>query len=128
MEEQNQHFLKLNDISCYKIAYHLSNYIWDIGIGWDYFAKDTVGKQHVKASDSISANIAEGFGRYYKKDKILFYRYAYGSLKEVNDWIQKSKDRKLISEKQYNFIFDELEKLPKEINSLIKYTNLKLKI
>ncbi|MCK4639103.1 MAG: four helix bundle protein, partial [Bacteroidales bacterium] len=27
-----------------------------------------------EAADSISANIAEGFGRYHKKDKIKFYR------------------------------------------------------
>ena len=65
-------YLKLNDISAYKIAFNLSNYIWQIVIKWDYFAKDTVGKQFVKAADSISANIAEGFGRYGKKDRIRF--------------------------------------------------------
>ncbi len=41
---------------------------------------------------------------------------------------EKSKVRKLISEKEYNHIFKELDKLPKELNQLIKYTNLKLKI
>jgi len=128
MKTQDQHFLQLNDITCYKIAYHLSNYIWAIVITWDYFTKDTAGKQLVRATDSISANIAEGFGRFFKKDKVKFYRYAAGSLKEVNDWIHKSKDRKLIATEQYNYIFQELEKLQKEINSLTKYTNLKLKI
>ena len=72
-------YLQLNDIDAYKIAFNLSNYVWDIVIKWDYFAKDTVGKQFVKAVDSISANIAEGFGRYHKKNKIVFYRYSYGS-------------------------------------------------
>jgi four helix bundle protein len=128
MEIKDDYYLKLNDITAYKIAFHLSNYVWDIVLKWDYFAKDTVGKQFVRSTDSISANIAEGFGRYYKKDKILFYRYSYGSLSESKDWNQKAKVRKLITEEQYNYIFGELEKLPKEINSLIKYTNLKLKI
>ena len=61
-------YLTLNDITAYKIAFNLSNYVWDIVVIWDYFAKETVGKQFVKAIDSISANIAEGFGRYSKKE------------------------------------------------------------
>ena len=72
-------YLQLNDLDSYKIAFNLSNYIWDIVLKWDYFAKDTIGKQFARSVDSISANIAEGFGRYTKKDKINFYRYSYGS-------------------------------------------------
>ncbi len=120
-------YLKLNDIESYKMAFNLSNNVWDIVIKLDYFAKDTVGKQFVKAVDSISANIAEGFGRYSKKDKIRFYRISKGSVQESFDWNEKCKVRKLISEKQYQMIFDELVKLPKLINQLIKYTNLALK-
>ena len=78
-------YLKLNDIDAYKTAFNLSNYVWEIVVKWDTFAKDTVGKQFVKSTDSISANIAEGFGRYFKKDKIKFYRYSTGSLKEAFD-------------------------------------------
>jgi four helix bundle protein len=99
-------YLKLNDIECYKVAFHLSNYVWDVVISWDYFAKDTVGKQFVRAADSISANIAEGFGRYFRKEKMQFYRYAKGSVKECLDWNQKSKVRDLITD-----------------NSIRKYTN-----
>ena len=123
----DKHYLTLNDINSYKIAFNLSNYVWDIIIKWNYFEKDTIGKQFTRAVDSISANIAEGFGRNGKKDKIRFYRYSFGSLKECFDWNEKSKIRKLITIEQYNFIFSELDKLPKEINSLIKYSNEKLK-
>ena len=71
--ERTGKFLKLNDISAYKKAFALANYVWQRVIKWDWFAKRTVGVQYIKAIDSISANIAEGFGRYYKKDKIKFY-------------------------------------------------------
>ncbi len=84
-------YLELKDISAYRISFDLSNYVWDIVIKWNYFAKDTVGKQLVKAVDSISANIAEGFCRYFKKDKVNFYRYSCGSIKESFDWIEKAK-------------------------------------
>ena len=119
---EQKKFLQLNDIEAYKIAFHLSNYVWDIIISWDYFPKSTIGRQYVDAVDSISANIAEGFGRHFKKDKINFYRYSKGSLKECLDWNEKAKIRKLISNEQYNHIFSELDKLPRSINSLIKYT------
>lgn len=121
-------YLQLNDIEAYKIAFCLSNYVWDIILKWDYFSKDTIGKQFARAIDSISANIAEGFGRYGKKDKINFYRYSYGSIKESFDWNEKAKIRKLITKEQYDYIFSELQKLPISVNGLIKYTNLKLKI
>ena len=126
MQEKN--YLKLNDISAYKISFHLSNYIWDIIMNWDYFAKDTIGKQFTRSIDSISANIAEGFGRYNKKDKIKFYRYSFGSLKESLDWNEKARIRKLFTEEQYEYILKELNKLPKELNYLIKFTNEKLTI
>ncbi|MFA4830604.1 MAG: four helix bundle protein [Patescibacteria group bacterium] len=122
-----QKYLQLNDIGAYKMAFHLSNYVWDIVIKWDFFAKDTIGKQWVRAVDSNSANIAEGFGRYSKKDKIKFYRYTYGSVKECCDWTLKAKVRGLISQKQYDHIMGELNKLPKEVNGLIAFTNAKLK-
>lgn len=119
-------YLQLNDIGAYRISYNLSNYVWDIVIAWDYFSRDTVGKQWTRAVDSISANIAEGFGRYTKKDKINFYRYSFGSLKESQDWTQKAKTRNLITDEQYMHIMKELDKMPKELNYLIKFTNEKL--
>ena len=121
-------YLSLKDLNSYKISFELSNYVWDIIINWDYFAKDTVGKQFVRSIDSISANIAEGFGRYHKKDKILFYRYSYGSIQESINWTEKAIKRNLINLEQYNKIISDLELLPKEVNSLIKYTNDKLKV
>lgn len=120
-------YLKLADVDCYKRALKLSNYVWDVVIEWDYFAKKTVGTQFVRAVDSISANIAEGFGRYHKKDKIKFYRYSCGSIKESLDWNEKSGYRDLLLEKQYEHILAELKALPKEVNYLVKFTMDKLK-
>ena len=126
MEEQK--FLKLNDIEAYKLSFSLSNYVWHIISSWKNFEKDTIGKQFVRSTDSISANIAEGFGRFGKKDKIRFFRVAQGSLYETLDWNEKSKVRHLIPLSDYNHILDVLHKLPKAINSLIKFTNNNLTI
>ncbi len=121
-------YLKLNDIEAYKISFSLSNAVWKIILKWNQFEKDTIGKQFIRSVDSISANIAEGFGRYHKKDKIKFYRYSYGSLYESLDWNEKAIKRNLITAEQYNYIFNELEKLPKSLHHLINFTNTKLRI
>jgi len=112
-------YFKLNDIEAYKVAFNLSNYVWDVVNNWDYFSKETVGKQFVNAIDLISSNIAEGSGRFIKRDKIRFYRISIGSLKESLDWHKKSKVRNLLSAEQYQFIFEIPEKLPKLIKQLI---------
>lgn len=123
-----QNYLQLNQITAYKKSFHLSNLIWELTSNWDSFAKYTVGQQFVRAIDSISANLAEGFGRYHKKDKIKFYYYSFGSVKECLDWNEKARVRKLIDNETYTKIFSILEILPKEIHQLIKFTNEKLKI
>ncbi|WP_424583258.1 four helix bundle protein [Tunicatimonas sp.] len=94
--------------------------------GWDHFSKNTLGQQFVRAVDSISANIAERFGRCGKKDKIKFYRYAFGSTYESLDWNEKTKVRKLTSLKQYQEFYTDLKRMPKLINTLIKITNTNL--
>lgn len=125
---EGKRYLSLNDVNAYKISFHLSNYVWDVVAKWDYLSKDTIGKQFIRAVDSISANIAEGFGRHGKNDKIKFYYYSFGSLNESMDWNEKSKRRCILTVEQYRIIMNELKKLPREINSLIKFTREKLAI
>ena len=124
----NKNYLKIGGISAYKISYDLGNKAWSLILKWDYFARDTVGKQLARSVDSISANIAEGFGRFHKKDRIKFYYNARGSVFEAQCWLKKAKDRELMTDKEFEEILDELRLLPKEINQLIKFTNDKLTI
>lgn len=121
-----KHFLTLVDIGAYNIALRLSNEVWDIVGGWEIFAKDTVGKQFVRSVDSISANIAEGFGRYAKKEKTQFFRYSMGSVRESLDWNAKALHRGLVNQEQHDHIQSVLLSLPREIHALINYYNTRL--
>src|SRR4030042_6914411 len=103
---------KLEDISAYRIASELSDYVWEIVIKWDYFPRKTLGAQMTEAFDSVAGNIAEGFGRYHKKDKIKFYYNARASCFESAHWCKKACSRKLISKPENNRIMEELRKLP----------------
>lgn len=57
--------MTLEEIQTYQLAMDLGERVWVIVDRWNYFAKDTVGKQLVKAADSIAANISEGYGRFF---------------------------------------------------------------
>ena len=122
-----KNYLTIEKISSYHKSFDLSNEIWSVVIKWDYFAKDTIGKQFVRSTDSISANIAEGFGRYSKKDKVKFYRISLASLEESCDWLRKASVRGLISENEKSVMFQKFEDIKKETYHLIKFTNEKLK-
>jgi four helix bundle protein len=120
-------YQKLNDWEAYKTAFHLSNYVWAIVLTWSRLPQYTLGEQFIRSIDSVSANMAEGWGRYNKRDKVRFFRYAQGSCKESFDWNEKAKVRQLITPEQYSHIFNELDKIPKGINTQIKYTLKNLK-
>lgn len=119
-------YLRLEDLEVYELAMSIGKEVWDIVLRWDYFQKDTVGKQIVRSADSISANISEGYGRFTYKENRQFCIYARGSLMETKTWITKSHQRNLITEVQYNHIIENLKKLHLKLNAYIKSINKKI--
>lgn len=112
--------MKLEELQVYQLSMELGDKIWEIVINWDYFLKDTIGKQLVRAADSVAANLSEGFGRFfYKENKQLCY-YSRGSLFETKTWLTKVKNRKLISEDQFKNFTEEIDLIGKKLNSYIK--------
>jgi four helix bundle protein len=111
---------KITDIEVYVLSEELSNKIWEIVKKWNWFEKDTLGKQLVKAADSISANIAESHGRFHYKDKQKFGYYARGSLEETKSWVRKSYVRRLVTKDQFTEIKDYLKKMGPKLNGLIR--------
>ena len=81
---------------------------------------DTIGKQLVRSADSIAANISEGFGRYHFKDSKRFYYISRGSLFETKTWLEKSKNRKLITEEIYDKLLKDLNRTGVKLNNFIK--------
>ena len=128
VKEPAKKYLKLEDINAYVTASELGDVVWNLVSKWDWFAKRTIRAQLADSIDSIGVNIAEGFGRYHKKDKQKFYYNSRGSVYESAHWIKKAHQRKLIEDKQFDFIMGRLRTLPKSINQLIKYTSQKLTI
>jgi len=111
----------LEKLEVYNIDEKFSDDIWDIVVKWDYFKKDTIGKQLVRAADSISANIAEGYGRYFYKESKQFYFYSRGSIQETKSWLSKCMRRKLKATEICEPLIELCKKLLLMLNAFIKF-------
>lgn len=112
--------MRLEELELYKQCIIFEEKIWNVVSQWDYFSKDAMGKQLVRSADSISSNIAEGYGRYFYKENRQFCYYSRGSLLETKNWIIKAHQRKLISEKEFTDFQAELEIIHRKLNAYIK--------
>ncbi len=104
----------------YKAAERLSDAVWKIVSGWSIFAKDTIGKQLVRAVDSIGANIAEGNGRYNYRENQRFVRIARGSLYETKYWLHRAYARGLLQVSQYAALMPLADELAPALNAYLK--------
>jgi len=111
----------LEKLEVYNLAEDFSDRIWKIVQCWKIFEKDTVGKQMTKAADSISANIAEGYGRYYYKESKQFYFYGRGSILETKSWLSKCNRRGIIPIEESEELINYAEKILFKLNAYIKF-------
>lgn len=116
----------LDELELYNLAQVYSDKVWSVVEKFDAFAKFGLGRQWTDAADSISANIAEGYGRYFLKDNIKFCFYSRGSLLENKNWLRKAKNRNLVTEEKYTELLEDLKIMHKKLNGYIKVlkTNL----
>jgi four helix bundle protein len=114
-------YFNLDDLEVYQLAESFSDEIWFLVSEWDYFAKDTVGKQIVRSADSIGSNIAEGYGRYHYKENRNFCYFSRGSIIETNGWLRKSKIRQLITVEQFDLLFEKLQTIHLKLNAYLKF-------
>lgn len=112
--------MELEELKVYNLSMDLGEVIWSLVNSWDHFSKETIGKQLVRASDSIAANLSEGFGRFHFKESINFGYYSRGSLFETKTWLVKAHNRKLIIDDKYNLLIEELNVIGKMLNGYIK--------
>ena len=112
------------ELDVYRLAEELSDLIWSAYDVWDYKAQHTLGVQVIRASDSIAANIAEGYGRFSPADRKKFFLYARGSFEETKCWLRKAFRRGIIATTEtakYKRLIDELG--PK-LNAFIRATRI----
>ena len=80
-----------------------------------------MSNQLIRASRSVTANIAEGHGRYYFQENTQFYRQSRGSLTEILDHLISAFDENYISVIQLDEFRGQYEKCLKLLNGYIGY-------
>ncbi len=113
-------FVRFQDLEVYKLSEALADAVWEIVCTWDTLARDTIGKQVVRAADSIGANIAEGSGRGSQGDTRRFLRIARGSLMEAQHWLRRAFRRRLLTSDQTTALQATLDLLPLKLNAYLK--------
>ena len=73
-----------------------------------------------RAAVSISSNIAEGFSRKSKKEKVQFYATALASLREVQNQVLIARDIKYIERSGFDQLAQKTVLISKLINGLTK--------
>jgi four helix bundle protein len=104
-------------LEIYRLSERLADLIWDIASAWHHLARDTVGKQLIRASDSIGANIAEGAGRGTYADNRRFALIARGSLYETKHWLRRAFKRRLLTDEQVGLIQPLVDELAPRLNA-----------
>jgi four helix bundle protein len=108
------------NLRVYRLSEDIADRIWDLVMEWDYFTRDTVGKQLVRAADSVGANIAEGDGRGSYADNRRFVRTARGSLNEAKHFLRRAYRRKLLTADDVKVLKPLLDELGPRLNSYLK--------
>ena len=107
-------------LKCYKKALAFSNWVYEITKEFPKDEQFGVISQFRRAALSIPLNIAEGVGRYNKKDRQHFYRMARSSSFECIPLIEISLQQQYIDNSIYVEARSKCEELSKIIMGLIK--------
>lgn len=118
-------FQRFEDIQAWQKAKSLTIEIYRITCE-DKFSKDYGLKDQIRrASVSIMANIAEGFGRKTNKDFAHFLVQAHGSAAEVQSHLHIALGLNYINQETFSNLYNELDHISRMIMSLCKHLQQK---
>ena len=88
---------------------------------WPHEDAYMLRSQIVRASRSVTANIAEGFGRHHHQENIQFCRLARGSLAEALDHLNVAADEGLLASEAYTDLRQAVADTWRVLNGYIAY-------
>ncbi len=120
MLKENSKIKSFTDLIAWKKSHQLAIEIYSITK--DFPKEEIFGltNQMRRCAVSVPSNIAEGFSRNFKKEKIQFYRISLGSLTELQSQLLIARDIKYLEKESFKKISDMTIEVNKLINGLIK--------
>ena len=114
MAEQH---VPIEETTLYKTFEEVADDVWSLVDAWPQFAKNAMGRQLVSAADSVTANLADGDGRYGSYDAIHFFVIARGSARETKDRLKRASKRGLAPA----LLIAKCDRGLRELNAFISY-------
>ena len=108
------------NMEIFQIAYSLAIDIHKMLDKFPEKEQDNITSQTRRAVTSISLNIAEGSVKKSYREFLQFLTYSYGSAKELDVLLSMSKDLGYITKKDYDFLFEKLDKLMAKLFGFMK--------
>jgi four helix bundle protein len=90
------------DLEITKLARELIKKVYQFSLNFPREEMFSLTSQLRRSSISVLLNIAEGSGRYYKKDYAKFVRNSVGSLIEIDGALKIAIDQKYFSQEKYS--------------------------
>lgn len=110
---------RFEDIIAWQKARVFINHVYNATRNFPPEERFGLTSQFQRAAVSIAANIAEGYKRMGKEDKLRFYNYSQGSLEECRCYIYLSNDFNYITPDEAGQMIVEIEETSKVLNSYI---------
>jgi len=114
-------FPVLEDLNVWKKCKELKNELSAIARGLPADEKYRLTDQILRASRSITNNIAEGYGRFHYQENIQFLRQSRGSLYECIDHLYCALDDGFINEDKFVLLKNNCTDCLKLLNGYLKY-------
>jgi len=109
---------RFEDLEVWQVSQDLAVFIYTLTKVFPSDEKFGLVSQLRRAASSISANVAEGFGRHSQKDKLHFYAIAYGSTLEVKSFLYLSERLEFIDSEHLDAGLQKTQSCQKLLNAL----------
>ncbi len=108
---------RFEDIIIWQKAYKFVLEVYKIANGFPECERFGLCSQFKRAAVSIPANIAEGYKKLSKPDKLRFYNIAQGSLEECRCYVHLSRDLGYIGDEPHDYLYALLVETSRLLNA-----------
>ena len=116
----NNKVRSFTDLNVWKQAHQLTLMVYKVTKSFPKEETYSLIDQMRRCTISIGSNIAEGFSRQTKKEKIQFYFISKGSLTELQNQLLVSRDVGYLSDEDFRNVAEHTETVHKLLNGLMK--------
>lgn len=112
--------MSFEDLEVWQIAQSWAVHVYEITRSFPTEEKFGLTSQIRRSVSSVSANIAEGFGRQSPKDKLHFYTIAYGSALETKNFLYLANRLGYIDNDRIEALLSESVSVQKLLNAFMR--------